>query len=109
MIAWRKGGPDGPLQMSGNFCGRTLPATLLEGAAFFADPLALLRSHCRTPAGPQVRAQGVSRLRAMQGCRSRSAAARRYSFNDIRLTVDGADAPAFSWPSPKRGMGGASS
>ena len=26
-------------------------------------------SHCRTPAGPQVRAQGVRRLRAVQGCR----------------------------------------
>jgi len=41
-----------------------------EGAAFFA----LTRrhsclSHCRTPAGPQARAQDVRRLRAVQGGR----------------------------------------
>ena len=43
-----------------------------------------------------------------KGAVSCLAAARRCSCNDIILTGDGADAPACLWPSPKRGIGGAS-
>ena len=32
---WRKGGPDGPLLMSGIFKVALFPAALLQGASFF--------------------------------------------------------------------------
>ena len=82
---------------------------LLRVRRFCADPQALLpRSwpDARWPTGPGAgHPAGVAPCKGAVSC---SAATPREGLDDLRLMVDGAGAPAFSWPSPKRGMGGAS-